>query len=172
MPLSITEAESLYERVFSRFVVDDARPGIEPKVRAELPDPAALFAYYGCVSETRSPEADLRFALDMPWNARSRIGQPLQGVFRYGWHLGTDAMTAAPWARTFLPRRHGRIAEARPVLPAFGKVKLMFWHGVDVAYATALFAAYPGMDVPAERIIELWDQGVSDEYARVLMAGR
>lgn len=172
MPLSTAEAESLYERVFSCFVVDDARPGIEPKVRAELPDPAALFAYYGFVSETRNPEADLKSALNTPWNVRSLIGQPLQGVFRYGWHLGTDAATAAPWAKAFLPRRYGRMAEDRPVLPAFGKVKLMFEHGIDVAYAAALFAAYPGMDVPAERIIELWDQGVSDEYARVMVAGR
>lgn len=169
MPLISAEASKLYEEVISRFVADAIRPSIEQKVRAELPDPTSLFAYYGYVSETRTPQAHLKAVMNGFLNVRSSIGQPLQGVFRYGWHLGTDAATAAPWARTFLPRRHGRMAEERPVLPAFGKVKLMFERGVDVGYATALFKVYPGMNVPAERIIKLWDECMDLEYARVLM---
>lgn len=164
------ETVDLYERVIKRYVVDDIRPGVETQVRSELPDLSALLAYYGYVAETHSPEADLESAVDGSLNARSRIGQPLHAIFGYGWHLDTDMATVAPWARAFLPRWcAGNPSEERPVIPAFGKVKRMVKHGVDVAYAAALFTVYPGMNVPAERIIELWDQGVDVEYAQVLM---
>jgi len=84
--------------------------------------------------------------------------------------MGTDPLTAAPWARTFLPRRRGAAGEVTPVMVAYGKTRLMMECGVDVGYATGLFTAYSGDFIPADRIIELWSSGVSQEYAQELMA--
>lgn len=168
-PLNDDEAMTLYEVVIARFVVGN-NPHLEERARKAFPTPESLFSYYGYVAETDTPEADLKSAVNSPLSTVSRRGQPLHPLFSYWHQMGTDPLTAAPWARTFLPRRRGIAGEVTPVVVAYGKTRLMMECGVDVGYAAGLFNAYSGDFLPAERIIELWDAGVSQEYAQELMA--
>jgi hypothetical protein len=170
--LDANDAKGLYEAAMKRFAHDPARPGHEARVRALFSDPEAFLRYYGFVSETDSPGRDLRMAVSADLNVRTRIGQPIQGLLSYPLNLSTDADTAAPWARAFLPRKLGRTDETRPSMPAFGKVRLMFDAGVPAEYAAAVFGDYSGPNIPAHTIIEMWRSGIEAEYAAPMVAGR
>jgi hypothetical protein len=167
-PLGDDESMTLYEAVIDRFVVG-SDPRLEGPGRKAFPTPESLFSYYAYVAETDTPEADLKSIANSYLTAVSRKGQPLHPLFTYWYYLGTDPLTASPWARTFLPRRRGIAGEVTPAVVAYGKTRLMMECGVDVGYATGLFNAYSGDFLPAERIIELWHSGVPQEYAQELM---